>query len=56
MIEAKLRSLCDKAYDSDDLDNDLGKQGIDMIAARKSNRVKIRHRTEENFDDIRDAG
>ena len=41
MIEAKPEKLIgDKAYDSDDLDNDLGKQGIDMIAPRKSNRVK----------------
>jgi transposase len=41
MIEAKPEKLIgDKAYDSDDLDDDLGKQGIDMIAPHKSNRVK----------------
>jgi transposase len=40
MIEAKPEKLIgDKAYDSDDLDNNLGKQGIDMIAPHKSNRV-----------------
>jgi transposase len=41
MIEAKPEKLIgDKAYDSDDLDDDLGKQGIDMISPHKSNRVK----------------
>jgi transposase len=41
MIEAKPEKLIgDKAYDSDDLDDDLGKQGIDMIAPHRSNRIK----------------
>ncbi len=41
MIEAKPEKLIgDKAYDSDDLDDDLGKQGIDMLAPHKCNRVK----------------
>jgi len=41
MIEAKPEKLIgDKAYDSDDLDDDLGNQGIDMIAPHRSNRVK----------------
>src|SRR5208283_5422013 len=41
MIEAKPEKLIgDKAYDSNDLDDDLGKQGIDMIAPHKCNRVK----------------
>jgi transposase len=41
MIEAKPEKLIgDKAYDSDDLDEDLGKQDIDMIAPHKSKRVK----------------
>jgi|SRR5208283_233263 len=41
MIEAKPEKLIgDKAYDSDDLDDDLGKQGIDMITPHKINRQK----------------
>ena len=41
MIEAKPEKLIgEKAYDSDDLDDDLGKQGIDMISPHKSSRVK----------------
>jgi len=41
MIEAKPEKLIgDKAYDSDDLDDDPGKQGIDMMAPHKSNRIK----------------
>jgi transposase len=41
MIEAKPEKLIgDKAYNSDDWDDNLGKQGIDMIAPHKSNRVK----------------
>ena len=41
MIEAKPDNLIgDKAYDSDPLDAELRKQGIEMIAPHKSNRVK----------------
>lgn len=41
MIEAKPEKLIgDKAYDSDDLDDDLREQGIDMIAPHRSNRRK----------------
>ena len=41
MIEAKPEKLIgDKAYDSDDLDDDLRKQGIDMIAPHRENRRK----------------
>jgi len=41
MIEAKPDKLIgDKAYDSDDLDDDLRKQGIDMIAPHRRNRLK----------------
>ena len=41
MIEAKPESLIgDRAYDSDPLDNDLRKDGIEMIAPHRSNRRK----------------
>ena len=41
MIEARPENLIgDKAYDSDPLDAELRKQGIEMIAPHKSNRVK----------------
>ncbi len=41
MIEAKPEKLIgDKAYDSDDLDEDLRKEGIEMIAPHRSNRRK----------------
>ena len=41
MIEAKPEKLIgDKAYDSDNLDDDLKKDGIDMIAPHKENRRK----------------
>jgi transposase len=41
MIEAKPENLIgDRAYDSDPLDAELRKQGIEMIAPHKSNRVK----------------
>lgn len=41
MIEAKPEKLIgDKVYDSDDLDDDLREQGIDMIAPHRSNRRK----------------
>jgi transposase len=41
MIEAKPEKLIgDKAYDSDDLDEDLRKEGIEMIAPHRSNRLK----------------
>jgi len=43
MIEAKPERLIgDKAYDSDDLDEQLGEQGIEMIAPHRSNRRKSR--------------
>ena len=43
MIEAKPENLIgDKAYDSDQLDEELQKDGINMIAPHKSNRVKPR--------------
>lgn len=43
MIEANPENLIgDKAYDSDQLDEELKKDGIDMIAPHKSNRVKPR--------------
>jgi transposase len=34
------RLIGDRAYDSDPLDEELGQQGIEMIAPHKSNRVK----------------
>ncbi len=41
MIEAKPeRIIGDRAYDSDPLDNDLRKDGIEMIAPHRSNRRK----------------
>ncbi len=41
MIEAKPEKLIgDKAYDSDDLDEELRKEGIEMIAPHRSNRLK----------------
>ena len=41
MIEAKPEKLIgDKAYDSDDLDEHLGKEGIEMIAPHRTNRLK----------------
>lgn len=47
MIEAKPEHLIgDKAYDSDDLDEELGEQGIKMIAPHRSNRRKS-HRTQD---------
>lgn len=43
MIEAKPENLIgDKAYDSDPLDADLRKEGIEMIAPHKCNRVRAR--------------
>jgi IS5 family transposase len=39
MIEAKPQNLIgDKAYDSDELDESLKKQGVEMIAPHRSNR------------------
>ena len=35
-----IRLIGDKAYDSDGLDEELKKQGIEMIAPNKENRVK----------------
>ena len=47
MIEAKPEKLIgDKAYDSDDLDDDLRKHGIDMIAPHRCNRLKG-HKTQD---------
>ena len=41
MIEAKPENLIgDRAYDSDKLDDDLKKQGIEMIAPHRSNRKR----------------
>src|SRR5262249_51166416 len=41
MIEARPENLIgDRAYDSDPLDEQLRKQGTEMIAPHKSNRVK----------------
>ncbi len=43
MIEAKPENLIgDKAYDSDPLDEELGQQGIQMIAPHRSNRRRMR--------------
>jgi transposase len=43
MIEAKPESLIgDKAYDSDKLDEELGQQGIEMIAPHRSSRRRLR--------------
>jgi transposase len=43
MIEAKPENLVgDRAYDSDPLDAELRKEGIEMIAPHKSNRVHVR--------------
>ena len=44
MIEAKLENLIgDRAYDSDPLDAELRKDGIEMIAPHRSNRSKPAH-------------
>jgi transposase len=41
MIEAKPENLIgDRAYDSDKLDEELRKEGIEMIAPHRSNRMK----------------
>ena len=41
MIEAKPENLIgDRAYDSDALDEELRRDGIEMIAPHRSNRVK----------------
>jgi hypothetical protein len=41
MIEAKPEKLVgDRAYDSDPLDDSLGRDGIEMIAPHRSSRVK----------------
>lgn len=46
MIEAKPENLIgDKAYDSDQLDQELRQEGIEMIAPHRSNRV--RHKTQD---------
>jgi transposase len=46
-IEAKPEKLIgDKAYDSDDLDDDLKKNGIDIIASHRSNR-RPEHKTQD---------
>lgn len=43
MIEAKPENLIgDKAYDSDNLDEELRQQGVEMIAPHRSNRRKLR--------------
>ena len=43
MIEAKPENLIgDKAYDSDQLDDELRKDGIEMIAPHKNKRVRAR--------------
>jgi len=43
MIEAKPENLIgDRAYDSDKLDEELRKEGIEMIAPHKSNRVRAK--------------
>jgi transposase len=43
MIEAKPENLIgDRAYDSDKLDEELGKDGIEMIAPHRSNRKRRR--------------
>ncbi len=42
MIEAKPENLiCDRAYDSDPLDDELRKDGIEMVAPHRSNRHNI---------------
>ena len=42
MIEAKPKNLIgDRAYDSDPLDEELRKDGIEMIAPHRSNRSKL---------------
>ena len=44
MIEAKLENLIgDRAYDSDPLDAELRKDGIEMIAPHRSNQSKPAH-------------
>ena len=40
MIEAKPEIIGDRAYDSDPLDDDLRKDGIEMVAPHRSNRRK----------------
>jgi transposase len=43
MIEAKPENLIgDRAYDSDQLDEELRQEGVEMIAPHRSNRVKPR--------------
>ena len=46
MIEAKPENLIgDRAYDSDPLDEELRRDGIEMIAPHRSNRRKPLHAT-----------
>lgn len=41
MIEAQSEQLIgDKAFDNDDWDDDLSRQGIDMIATHRTHRMK----------------
>ena len=57
MIEAKPENLIgDRAYDSDPLDNDLRKDGIEMIAPHRSNRRKCATQDGRGFGDMRRAG
>ena len=50
MIEAKPENLIgDRAYDSDPLDDELRKDGIEMIAPHRSNRRKPPRKMDDGF-------
>ena len=56
MIEAKPETLIgDRAYDSDPLDDDLRKDGIEIVTPRRSNRRKYATQ-DPNFGDMPGAG
>ena len=57
MIEAKPKTLVgDRAYDSDPLDDELRKDGIEMVAPRRSNRRERATQMDDGFGDMPGAG
>ena len=57
MIEAKPETLIgDRAYDSDRLDDDLRKDGIEMVAPHRSIAASTRRKMDADFGDMPGAG
>jgi IS5 family transposase len=50
------KMIGDKAYDSDSLEQELAKFGIELIAPHKANRKKPKRRTAENCGVIKGVG